>query len=88
MLVIPRRAVHQGRVYIAKSNHQLEIRAVNILHKQGRFVLVDQGIEEGERIIITDVIPVIENLPLNPVVAVEYERQLARDALGADGAVE
>jgi multidrug efflux pump subunit AcrA (membrane-fusion protein) len=88
MLVIPRRAVHQGRVYIAKSNNQLEIRAVNILHKQGRFVLVDQGIEEGERIIITDVIPVIENLPLNPIVAVEYERQLARDALGADGAVE
>jgi multidrug efflux pump subunit AcrA (membrane-fusion protein) len=85
MLVLPRKAIHQGRVYIAKANNQLEIREVNILHKQGRLVIIDGGVEEGEKVIITDVIPVINGLPLNPVMAVEYEKQMARDALGVNG---
>ena len=84
-LVLPRKAIHQGRVYIAKDNNQLEIREVTILHKQGRLVILDGGVEEGEKVIITDVIPVINGLPLNPIEAVEYEKQMARDALGVNG---
>lgn len=87
MMVLPRKAIHQGRVYIAKDNNQLEIREVKILHKQGRLVILDGGVEEGEKVIITDVIPVINGLPLNPVEAVEYEKQMARDALGVNGSI-
>ncbi len=82
MLVLPRKAIHQGRVYVANSNDQLEIRPVNILHKQGQLVVISSGVDEGERIIINDVIPVIEGLPLKPVQSDEYENLLARDALG------
>ena len=82
MLVVPRKAIHQGRVYIATDNNKLEIRAVNILYKQGQLVVINQGIKAGEKIIITDVIPVIEGLPLKPILATEYEQQLAQDALG------
>lgn len=87
MIVLPRKAIHQGRVYIAGVNDQLEIREVKILLKQGRLVILDGGVAEGERVIITDVIPVINGLPLKPVNAPEYEEQLARDALGVDGSV-
>ncbi|MCW8956933.1 MAG: HlyD family secretion protein, partial [Gammaproteobacteria bacterium] len=87
LLVLPRKAIHQGRVYVAKANkldtgYEMEIRPLNILHKQGQLVVVDDSVKEGEKIIITDVIPVIKGLPLNPVVAEEYETQLARDAAG------
>ena len=85
ILVLPRKAIHEGRVYIAKDNNQLEIREVTVLHKQGRLVILDGGVEEGEKVIITDVIPVINGLPLNPVEAVEYEKEMARDALGTSG---
>ena len=85
VIVLPRKAIHQGRIYIAKANNQLEIREVDILLKQGRLVILDGGIEEGEKVIITDVIPVINGLPLNPIEAVEYEQQMARDALGVNG---
>lgn len=85
MLVLPRKAIHQGRVYIANVDNQLEIREVDILYKQGKLVILNGGVEEGERVIITDVIPVIEGLPLNPVLAVDYEKQMARDALGVSG---
>ncbi len=81
-LVIPRKALHQGRVYVANADNSLEIRPVSILHKQGPLVVIDQGLAEGEKIIITDVIPVIEGLPLAPVVATDYERQLAQQARG------
>jgi len=84
MLVLPRKAIHQGRVYVANANNQLEIRPVTIRHKQGQLVIIDDGVKEGERIIITDVIPVIEGLPLKLVLANEYEKQLARDALGEE----
>jgi hypothetical protein len=85
ILILPRKAIHQGRIYIAKDNNQLEIREVKVLHKQGRLVILDGGVEEGERVIITDVIPVINGLPLNPIEAVEYEKEMARDALGVNG---
>lgn len=81
-LVLPRKAIHQGRVYIANPNNKLEIRSVNILHKQGQLVVINAGIKVGEKVIITDVIPVMDGLPLNPVPASEYEKQLAKDALG------
>ena len=88
-LIIPRKAIHQGRVYIAEPddsgvNYKLAIRAVNILYQQGQLVVIDSGVEEGEKIIVTDVIPVIHGLPVKPVRATEYEIKLAEDALGED----
>ena len=85
VIVLPRKAIHQGRVYIAKANDLLEIREVDVLLKQGRLVILNGGVEEGERVIITDVIPVINGLPLKPIEALEYEKEMARDALGLDG---
>lgn len=82
MMVLPRKTVHQGRLYVANNNNQLEIREVHILHKQGELVVIDHGIKPGEKIIINDVIPVIDGLPLKPIHAVDYENQLAQAALG------
>jgi multidrug efflux pump subunit AcrA (membrane-fusion protein) len=89
MLVIPRKAIHQGRIYIAKfdesgANYFLEIRPVKILHQQGYMVVLSSGVAEGEKIIITDVIPVMDGLPLKLIAADEYEKQLALDAIGTD----
>ena len=84
MLVLPRKAIHQGRVYIAKADNQLEIREIHILYKQGELVVVDQGLKVGEKVIITDVIPVIAGLPLKVIQAQQYEKQLAAMALDSN----
>lgn len=81
-LVLPRKAIHQGRVYVANEKNQLEIRNVNILFKQGQLVIIESGIEENEQVIISDVIPVINGLPLETVHSTDFEKQLVRDALG------
>ncbi|MBL1319937.1 MAG: hypothetical protein COA63_002595 [Methylophaga sp.] len=86
-IVIPRKAVHQGRVYVVTADNTLVIRRVKILFNQGELVVIAEydngvGIKEGEQIIISDVIPVIEGMPLKPLVADDYKRKMLRDALG------
>ena len=85
-LVLPRKAVHQGRVYVATDENTLAIRAVNILFTQGDMVVLsgsgDAGIKVGEKVIISDVIPVMEGMPLKTIAATEYEKRLRLIALG------
>jgi len=82
-MVIPRRALHQGRVYIADADDRLEIREVEILLTQGDLAVLRSGVEENERVIITDLIPVIEQMPLEVKVATDVEQYLRQQAAGA-----
>ena len=82
-MVIPRRALHQGRVYIADADDRLEIREVDILLTQGDLAVLRSGVEEGERVIVTDLIPVIEHMPLEVKVATDVEQYLREQAGGA-----
>lgn len=85
-LVLPRKAVHQGRVYIATAENTLAIRPVKILFTQGDLVVIadnkDTSIVEGEKIIISDVVPVIEGLPLKTIENDMYTHQLEQKSLG------
>ncbi len=84
-LVVPRKAIHQGRIYIASAENLLEIQAVSILFQQGDIVVLDGEKDThliGKNIIISDVIPVMEGLPLKVIPADDYEKQLALKALG------
>lgn len=84
-LVLPRKAVHQGRVYLVGKDDQLRIEPVKILFVQGNLMVPDAESAarlEGQRIIISDVVPVMQGLPLKTVSAVEYEQELAAYALG------
>ena len=86
MLVVPRKAVHQGRVYVARPDKRLEIRQIETLYRQGEFVVVKGGLETGENIIVSDVIPVVEGLPLKPRLASEYVRKFVAAAMGDEAA--
>ena len=83
-LVIPRKAVHQGRVYVADADNRLEIRSVDIQLMQGDLVVIRGGIEPGEKVIITDLIPVIEGMPLQIIANPDFEEEMYKRALGAD----
>jgi multidrug efflux pump subunit AcrA (membrane-fusion protein) len=81
-MVIPRKALHEGRVYLADDDGRLEIRAVEILFGQDDLVVVSSGLEANERVVITDLIPVIEGMPLQVIEATQFETELERHALG------
>ena len=86
MLILPRKAVHQGRVYVATAENTLAIRAVEVLFTQGDLVVVSEGagseMKTGDRVIISDVIPVIEGMPLKVIEAADYARKIKMDAIG------
>ena len=84
-LVLPRKSLHQGRVYIVDENNNLHIEPVTIQFMQGNLIIVDADSAirlAGKRIIISDVIPVIPGMPLKAIHAVEYEQDLALRASG------
>jgi multidrug efflux pump subunit AcrA (membrane-fusion protein) len=84
-LVLPRKAVHQGRVYIVGENNTLRIEPVKILFMQGNIMVPDADSAArlaGKKLIISDVIPVISGMPLKLIHAAEYEQKLAERALG------
>jgi multidrug efflux pump subunit AcrA (membrane-fusion protein) len=83
-LVIPRKAIHQGRVYIASAEDRLVIRPVEVQLIQGDLAVIRSGIEADERVIITDLIPVIEGMPLQVSTANQGEMELQQRASGAD----
>lgn len=88
-LVVPRKAVHQGRVYVSSEENTLAIRPVTTLFTQDDLVVIadesEAGVNVGEKIIISDVIPVMEGMPLKPLYAADYEERLKQAALGNHG---
>jgi multidrug efflux pump subunit AcrA (membrane-fusion protein) len=94
-LVVPRKAVHQGRVYVVATKDDkpvLQIMPVHILFQEGEMLVLDELKDAeliGKQIIITDVIPVMEGLPLKIIEATEFQNKLIKDALGnIEGIVE
>ncbi|HEC05192.1 MAG TPA: HlyD family secretion protein [Thiothrix sp.] len=90
-LVLPRKAIHQGRVYVVSENKTLLIQPVNILFQQGNQVVLDNYKNEhliGKQIIISEVVPVMEGLPLNIIEAKDYEKKLKSEALKVDSTAD
>ncbi|MCB1757189.1 MAG: HlyD family secretion protein, partial [Gammaproteobacteria bacterium] len=90
VLVIPRKALHQGRVYVIDEQNRLDIRPVELAFRQGEMVvLADEqpALTVGERIIVSDVIPVMPGLLLKPVDSTA-EESLARHSVDPDDRTE
>ncbi|TQV86260.1 HlyD family secretion protein [Exilibacterium tricleocarpae] len=83
--VIPRRAIHAGRVYIARADDTLEIRPIAVAFLQGELAVVEAGVEDGERVIVTDLVPAVAGVKLNPRHRPATEREI--DLLAAGGGV-
>ncbi len=83
-LVIPRKAIHQGRVYVVDSDDQLQIKPVQIDFLQGNLAVLSSGLEIGDRLVVTDIVPVISGIPLKPRHAAQQEQTLAAAAAGVD----
>ena len=85
-LVIPYKALHQGRVYLMNTDGQLEIRPVEVMLLQGEMAVIAGGLNPGDQLIVNDLIPVIEGMPLKANIDTALETELQQ--LAAGGAVE
>jgi multidrug efflux pump subunit AcrA (membrane-fusion protein) len=62
-LVIPRHALHDGRVYLVEDG-QLVIREVELETVQPEYAVVSAGLEPGASVVVSDLVPAIDGMLL------------------------
>jgi RND family efflux transporter MFP subunit len=81
-IVVPRSAFHNGRLYVVNADSRLDIRPVTTGLVQGDLAAIDKGIEPGERIVVSDLIPAVAGMLLKPQSDAEVLERLKAEAAG------
>jgi len=80
--VVPRSAVHEGEVYICTPGNLLKIKKVKIDFHMEDIVVLSTGDEQGETLVLSDIVPAVEGMRLKPVQAGDIAEQLKHQATG------
>lgn len=65
-LVVPRAAVRDGQLYLVDGDQRLLRRPVEVLFSQGAISVLKNGISPGDRIVVSDLVPAVDGMPLAP----------------------
>lgn len=63
-LVVPRSAIRNGRVMVIDPQDRLAIVAVEVLYHQGDISVIGSGLEAGQQVVVSDLIPAVEGMRL------------------------
>jgi multidrug efflux pump subunit AcrA (membrane-fusion protein) len=80
-VVIPRMAWHAGTVLIADADDRLERREVSRAYTEGNQVVIRDGLNSGDRLILTDVLFPAVGMSVSPVVVAEESEPAEVSAL-------
>lgn len=81
-VVVPRSAVREGVVHVADADNRLQSRQVVVEYVQGGIAALASGVEAGERVIVSDVVPAIDGMLLSPVADAQALKALVAEATG------
>ena len=76
--LIPRDALHEGELFFCNKDDQLERRSIQPRLLQGNLVLFENGIQSGEKIIVSDLFPAIPGMQLKPILDQEKQKWLKK----------
>ena len=65
-LVIPRTALHDGKVYLVDEDNRLRIQPVESSLIQPDFIGVTKGLAEGDRLVVSQLVPAVQGMQLVP----------------------
>ncbi len=82
-LVVPRDTVRGGAVYVADKDDRLRRRQVDVLFSQGAYSVIGVGLEPGERVLVSDLVPAVEGMLLAPRLDQDLTRALAEIGSGS-----
>lgn len=82
--VVPRQALRGDgdTVYVLDAEKRLELRKIEVDLVQARFVVVSSGLEEGEHLVVSDLVPAIPGTLLESLPDEELSAWLVREAAG------
>ncbi len=76
-ILVPRSAVRDGAVMVADQDNRLRRRLVMVLFSQGQLSVIEQGLTPGERVLVSDLVPAVEGMLLQPIIDTELMPALA-----------
>lgn len=65
-ILVPRAAVRDEAVLVVDEENRLRRRPVKVLFSQGRIAVIEQGLTPGERVLVSDLVPAVEGMLLQP----------------------
>ncbi len=83
-LAVPRAALRGKEVQVVTADSRLETRAVEVAFVQDTYACVDEGIEVGDRVVLTELAPAIEGMLLVPRDDPEAAATLRQAAAGEE----
>jgi RND family efflux transporter MFP subunit len=83
-LVVPIAALNNGMVYVVGQDNRLEIRPIKAGMIGSEYAVIDSGLAENERIVVSDLVPAIEGMLLEPVPDETSLRRLIKLATAAE----
>ena len=85
-IVAPRSSLHGNTIYVVDHDNRLRFRTVDIAFSQTDFVVIQKGLAAGDTIVVSDPIPAIDGMLVNPLPDPATRANLIGQAEGA-GAV-
>lgn len=82
-VLVPRSAVRGNTVFIADQDDRLRRRTVKILFSQGDISVIEEGVEPGERVVVTDLVPAVDGMLLQVQMDEELNRSLIAHGKGS-----
>ena len=67
LVVIPRSALHDGQVHVLNDENRLVKKDVEVDFAQSDFSVIEAGLEFGDRLIVSDLVPAIDGMLLGPI---------------------
>ncbi|MEM9379441.1 MAG: efflux RND transporter periplasmic adaptor subunit [Planctomycetota bacterium] len=81
-VVVPRSAMHSGRVHLVDEANRMEVRPIEVGFVQSGFASILAGLDGGERLVLTDLVPAVGGMLLDPEIDEEADASLTADATG------
>ncbi len=81
-IVIPRASIHDGKVYKVTKDNRLKITDIDIEYNLAEFSVVKNGLSEGDSIVCSDVLPVIDDMKLKTIQDKSLELKIRKEAEG------
>lgn len=81
-LVVPAVAIHDGHAYVVGKDNRLEIRPVAVRFDQASFVVIDRGLNAGDVVVVSDLLPAIEGALVEPTTDTNLRNALVAEATG------
>lgn len=82
-LIVPRSAIRNGSLYVMGEDRRLQIRPVAVQFSMGSISVITDGLEAGETVVVSDLIPAVSGMLLAPSDDIDLQQAVldaARDA--------